>query len=201
MTSANPNPKLSILTYLCQTSAVYFYTESTVQSSQLTVSLTKWIISCASFTENRYFKQYNQKLQFWHLFVWQGHRKLLSCHFKHHPQFCVGSWRAGVLEGLFEIYSRETFHFLWFCFKGTPPKCAALPEFMRKHTLESICVFGRVRFIWCQAILTRRSELKELTLPTEGPALWRTGYSTKADYTGHLHPIDPNSLGHQTAHN
>lgn len=43
---------------------------------------------------------------------------------------------------------------------------------MTKHTLESICVFGRVKFIWCWAILTRRSELKKLTLPPEGPALW-----------------------------
>lgn len=44
---------------------------------------------------------------------------------------------------------------------------------MTKHTLESICVFGRVKFIWWRAILTRRSELKELTLPPEGPVLWR----------------------------
>lgn len=137
----------------------------------LSVSLPKWIIPHTLFTENRYFKQYNQKFQFWHLFVWQGYRKLLSYHFKHHPQFRVGSRRTGGLEGL-AIYSREPFHFIWFCFKGTPLKWAALPEFTRKHTLESICVFGRVRFIWCQAILTRRSELKELTLPTEGLALW-----------------------------
>lgn len=30
--------------------------------------------------------------------------------------------------------------------------------------------FGRAGFIWCQAILSRRSELKVLTLPAEGPA-------------------------------
>lgn len=62
------------------------------------------------------------------------------------------------------------FTFCGFPLRAHPMKWAALPEFMRKHTLESICVFGKVRFIWCQAILPRRSELEEPTLPTESPA-------------------------------
>lgn len=111
-----------------------------------------------------------RKPQFWHPFVTEELGTLLSCHFKPQLRLCVGRGRAGVLEGPWATYSRGMFPFQRFCFKGTPPKCAALPELRRKHTLEVHMCFGRAGFIWCQAILSRRSELKVLTLPAEGPA-------------------------------
>lgn len=172
MTSANLNQKLSILTYLCQTSAVYFYTGKYC-TEQPTDCLSAFLNELSQVPHSQKICILNSIIRIFNsgIFLFDSDR----------GSFCPGISNTIysfvlVVKGQEGLRSSQQsipescFTFCGFALRAHPMKWAALPEFMRKHTLESICVFGKFRFIWCQAILPRRSELEEPTLPTEGPA-------------------------------